>query len=517
MTRSGVVRGLTPLNQFMSASLRLERPLRSDAASPGDGKPLLLNTDFVWNVAYTIRVDESEDGANFVAGNAMPHVTSTMCRAASTTCDRLRVLYTPLSAAKAYRVSVTLTDALRPWVDAVGNDKIQPQVGVGLGVVYIDSGYTTFQLGWRYFFVTATFLIALAYTIVLFCGPASKDASGRRLTTPMEQRWVASLVILLVFFNDPFFAIAVSTPSLNASAFSAVTTVAFLTALLTYWLVHFHIAALQSEVGPHWHMTQTEMNNLGLCFWIPKVVFATLFFVVALSLYLWTRYQQLTDPGYSLMETQAAIADYFLGFVYAVAAVYLLYLFALLVLACRQWRRMRLGNRFFVLFTIAAAIILVIGIFLDAFTPLRIHTASFLVMYGAANFYVWALVFVYLPDKVSGVAGGRGDLGVAAASLPPADTTGVMGGGDDDLDVSADDVVMAAATGAAAPTRPVARPTTAVAGGDDAASGSGGGATSGVEVGGGTFVVEEEDGFGGGGVSVAAKPPPKPITSGKSD
>eukprot|EP00953_Heterococcus_sp_UTEX-ZZ885_P006368 3894-Heterococcus_DN1.PRE.1 len=72
-------------------------------------------------------------------------------------------------------------------------------------VWYINSSYTHFEMGWKYFFLISTLLVALVPRYGYFSGLRS---IGKRDWT-YQQKWILALLILLVVFNDPFFAITV--------------------------------------------------------------------------------------------------------------------------------------------------------------------------------------------------------------------------------------------------------------------------------------------------------------------
>lgn len=69
-------------------------------------------------------------------------------------------------------------------------------------------------------------LVWLLYTIMLCCGAGTTDeATGKRVRTTFEQRYVWWLSVLAVFLDRPGFATEVITPTLESYAFGAVTQV----------------------------------------------------------------------------------------------------------------------------------------------------------------------------------------------------------------------------------------------------------------------------------------------------
>jgi Wnt-binding factor required for Wnt secretion len=205
----------------------------------------------------------------------------------------------------------------------------------------------------------------LVFTIFLCRG--RKDANGNKLSWSPEQKLVWWLSFLAIFFNDPAYAaLALDNPPFGAAFLNGVFTVTFLTYLLVFFAIHFHLAALQGEwalglsltqsasaavnrraalgvpVSPNAAITGLNHPSLGMCFWLPKIMFATAFWIVSLTAFLYLRYKQLEDPAFGLWETvPAGFGTYVLIFLYLLATVYLLYVLVYAVIACRHYKRLR--------------------------------------------------------------------------------------------------------------------------------------------------------------------------------
>lgn len=426
VTWTGSLSSLSAQNQFMYVTARLARP----AKAVGGG-------DVLSGVAVTFTQQYSLDIVTMdAAGKATPfvtnatHVAAINCPASSHHCDPFILFYYSHIWYSAMRVTATFYTPLGAFVSAVGSGVAVPPV-MAFDMGFVNEKYTTFELGWRAFFVTISGLVWIMYSVLLCRGAGTHDdATGARLPSSVEQRWAWTLGLLLIFFNDPTFAVSIQYPSFAATVFSALSIITFLACLLLYWLVAFHLAALQGESGLRWRV-EGSFDALGMSFWIPKVILITLFWVIALSLYLYSRYQQLTDPAYSISESCSSMCQYFTVFVALLTAIYILFLTVLGTIALRKFRTLRRGNRWLIIVTAITALITIIGVYLDVFTPLRTSTASFLSVYGATNLYVWTLMFVYLPERKELV-----DAALVEDGAPPADTTGVMS----DLDITVDDV-----------------------------------------------------------------------------
>lgn len=278
--------------------------------------------------------------------------------------------------------------------------------------------------------------------------PTTAAEEGKLLNSTYEQRYIWWLGLFLILFNDPLFPLSIDSPTIELAGFTAFSTVTFMASLLTYWLVQFDLARLQAERGRGGEINPSDYwnNPVGTCFWLPKVLFASIFWTISLAAYMWQRIMQLTDPAYDITNQSPEIKKWFTTFVAILISFYLLYLFALMVLSCRLYRTMRLANRFVLSITFLTVLMCMIGIFLQAFSPYRSDSALLLTAYGAPNLFVWFLMFAFIPAPkaphfiVQMLAHGehpdslaRGGVN-ADDELYTADTRGVLGGHHDEED-----------------------------------------------------------------------------------
>jgi hypothetical protein len=182
--------------------------------------------------------------------------------------------------------------------------------------------------------------------------------------------------------------------------------------------------------------------NLGVCFWITRTILITLFWLSSLSYYLFSRYMQLTDPGFAFFEAMPEIGAYFSTFVIVLAVIYLLWVVFLILLSIRKFGKMTPGNKFFLFLTLSTLLLVFIGLFASAFTPLLNPSGLFLSVFSITNLYIYILMIAYLPserikieDWVNTAAAGSrsrddddetGGGRLRARDLAPVDTTGVM-------------------------------------------------------------------------------------------
>lgn len=411
------VRSLSPRNQFLSVWGQFSRP------SLRDGSPAAINQDVSFDLGYTTSVT-GDFGAVRTVNTT--HTTSIQCAAGLPFCAPFVVVWEPEILMNNYTVTITEINPLAPWRQ-LGLSNLADTVEFIFITSYVSSDYTTFELGWKSFFLVASLLMFGGYTFMLYKSAAARDPeTGARLPTTLEQKFVWGLALLLVLFNDPTFAAQIFSPTFGATAFYGLSLVTFMALLLLYIAVHFHVAVIQSEAGlARWEL-DGKTRNLGMLFWVPKIIWTTLFWTLVLSAYMWTRYQQLNDPGYNsgdASSSSSGISDYFKAFMYTLGGIYVAYLFVLIVLAFRYFRRMKTANRYFCILTFSTLVVMLAGLYVNMYTAARATTGAFLAVYGAANFYIWSLCFAYLPDsKLT-----REE--IMARDVAAADTTGVMARG----------------------------------------------------------------------------------------
>jgi hypothetical protein len=412
---------LSPYNQATWLTARMKRPtLRST------GTPALPSSLIQWTQAYTVAV--TADGAPLATTT---HTVPVACRPNEATCSGMLMFAQSHIYYTKYAITLTLSQPLAEFAPL--SSDLSADVGVVLRHGFIDEAYTTFEIGWKLFFIVIGTIILVAYLIRLITGPGSRDGDRKIIPSSIQQRWVAALGILLFFFNDPTFPSYITKPTLVLSGFYAVCSFTFIATLLLYWLVIFDLARLQGERGLTFSADDAPATERpGACFWVPKILLVSIFWTVSIAAYMYQRLQSLTDPTFQVTEAVGSeIVAWFGTFAAGVAGVYVLYMFALLVLSCRTFRTMRSSHRFVVATTLTALIVILCGLFLNAYTTLRETSAAFLSGFGAANLYVWALMLLHLPTAAKPSWEGATTLpdGDDANDVTPADIGVAVDGG----------------------------------------------------------------------------------------
>ena len=132
-------------------------------------------------------------------------------------------------------------------------------------------------------------------------------------------------------------------------------------------------------------------SPVGPCFFIPKVLIIALGWAVFLSTLLYSRFMQLTDPAFSVMESYPEFAGYLRGFAFAIGGIYLLMLIFYIALGLRKCRSMPRSGVLFTAVTLLTIVLVLAGLFTNSFTSTISGSGYFVLSYGIANVYIWML------------------------------------------------------------------------------------------------------------------------------
>jgi len=442
----GRLTDMTPLHQLMWLQLRVERPLVPSTSAPALlGVPVPITLSF--NMDVTAR---SKAGEATVLVNNASHAAHSFCAPGALLCDSAVIFAQADLSFPTYELVARFHS---PLADFAGGGVPLAGAHAKLHFVmgYVNPAYTTFEIGVKMFFVAATGIIWLAYSMLLCGGPGThdEDEPGVKLRTSPEQAFVWWLGLFLILFNDPLFPMALDKPNIAYSGFAAFGTVTFVTSLMFYFIVQLDLMRMQGEGGLHFFLDpHVAAEKLGVCFWLPKAIFLAVFWTVSLAAFMLQRVMIAQDPTYNVVEANPQFAAWLGTFIAVMVGLYLAYFCALLVLSLRHYATMRPANRFTLCITLITLVVLAVGVFLDAFTSVRSDSALMLALYGAANLYVWTLSLAFVPAPRAPYwvreALGRGGDGSEryagdgdthelheAAEDVAVDTTGVLGAGEE--------------------------------------------------------------------------------------
>jgi hypothetical protein len=160
------VGGLTPLNQFLSVTLELARPLSAD------GLPLLLPFGVEADILISVDMVSNDDKNRVLASNASHARHFSWSPGASVASVPLLYL-APLSVPSVF-ISLRIVD---PFAAFAVSASIMPQpVVITLPVTTVAEGYSVFELTWRSFLCTTSVLSFIIFSSMLCCARGAKNS-----------------------------------------------------------------------------------------------------------------------------------------------------------------------------------------------------------------------------------------------------------------------------------------------------------------------------------------------------
>ena len=258
------------------------------------------------------------------------HTVRVVCEPNKDKCSSFIVFAQVLYAATSYDLVLRMSDPFQPWRNVGG---IEPVVTFSLTQGWLNEAYTTFEAGWKVFYVVITTLLWLQYMWALYSKSASVDEAGKKLYSTQEQIWVAVLGAFLFWFNDPLFISYLVSPSLASAGFSALMTSSFIALLLFFFLCVADNARLEGSAGLRWKSSRAARAR-GALYWIPKVLICSIIWALSIALYVFQRLAQLSDPSFTYVDTFGPeYTAYAANFIAGIGSLYVIYLFVLFVLA----------------------------------------------------------------------------------------------------------------------------------------------------------------------------------------
>ncbi|CAF3774340.1 unnamed protein product [Rotaria magnacalcarata] len=141
----------------------------------------------------------------------------------------------------------------------------------------------------------------------------------------LEQRWMIFLLVLLVFYNDPFYPLTFLINSSFPSILDGVLQATFLCTLLLFWLSVYH--GIRQNV------------RRFVPFYLPKIILVSFLWVFSVVLSSVRIGQEFRDPMYNMTIDVRQFTSFRIVF-YVVGILYILYLLFLIIRAFGELRNM---------------------------------------------------------------------------------------------------------------------------------------------------------------------------------
>lgn len=259
-----------------------------------------------------------------------------------------------------------------------------PLVGVDVQFkkTWGDEAFTNWVIGVRTFFLLASALVAVWYNVTL--NKLSVRAQN------LEQGWVATVTVMLFFFNDPFYVVEANYGGNPVKIMSVLFHVTFFQVLLLFWLVQLDNLRLQGKV-------QGVSNTQ---FFVPKLAFIAFFWLMNALYHGYMKYYANNDPTWNPLATNANFA-----LVQAVCAAmsvfYLLWATYLVLASHQEIRARRVRYRYLVLLTFFMVVMAFVGLRIGAISPAPPSGGQWTSFQALFNVYVFTIAFLYAPSATA--------------------------------------------------------------------------------------------------------------------
>ena len=200
---------------------------------------------------------------------------------------------------------------------------------------------------------------------------------------------------MLLFFNDPMFIIEVfSDYGALLSAVYILFLCAFLATLMFFWLCMLHET---SKVGGRIVEGSAPVEIMkGIGFYLPKIIFCAMFWILITVAYVYVRVAQEGDPSYDALEDSMHY-KLVTTTVTVAMAIYTGWILYHGLNAMGNVRKLPPQILFTFMFTVLMIILVIVCVGIGATYPLPSASYEFLLFYGLTNVYVWTLAFAYAP------------------------------------------------------------------------------------------------------------------------
>lgn len=240
--------------------------------------------------------------------------------------------------------------------------------------------FTDWFIGVKIFFLLISALVAIWY-----------NTSLNKLSTReqnLEQGWVATLTVTLIFFNDPFYVVEANFGGNPVKILSVLFHVTFFQVLLLFWLVMLDNLRLQGKVS--------GVSNSQ--FFTPKIVYISFFWLMNAIYHGYMKYYANNDPTWDPLATNAnfALVQAICG---AMSIFYVMWFTYLVLVSHQEIRSRRVRYRYLVLLTYFMVIMAFVGLGSGAISPAPTSGGQWTWFQALFNVYVYAIAYLYAPSS----------------------------------------------------------------------------------------------------------------------
>ncbi|KAJ0406754.1 hypothetical protein ATCC90586_009403 [Pythium insidiosum] len=245
-----------------------------------------------------------------------------------------------------------------------------------------SAAFTNWMIGVKMFF------LVLAIAMVVWYNSKLNMLSLREQN--LEQGWVVALGASLVLFNDPFYIAEAATGGDAFRLLSLLFQVTFFQMLLLFWLVALDNMRLQGR----------ESGVSNACFFVPKVLFITVFWFFMVLYYGYIKFYGNNDLTWDPLATNARFS-HLRAFVGICSVVYLAWFVVLCVLSHKEFKSKRPRYRYLLALSFVLVIVCFAGLGAGSFSPTPRSAGAWTSFMALFNVYVLMLSYLYAPSATT--------------------------------------------------------------------------------------------------------------------
>jgi len=310
-----------------------------------------------------------------------------------------------------------------------------------ISVTTMNPAYTSFEMGFKYFFMVVTLLILVAPQRGYLAGMMNTHYSK----IGSHHVWVLVMLLGLVWFNEPFMAVRVNSyvATDGLEKFSMLTSTLYVAYLLYYWLVlvddarirgmgaagltsmvPFDFPALRDGTGSGvnplghgsvpdpfdhksydgitWNTCGKNLEGLGF-FYLPKIILVVLIWAFTFASYAALAAERELDPSYLPYDSKLAEEEFAALAVAAVVfmSIYIAWMATLLIWTFVVFNDLPASFKWLFGCTVFTMTLVVIGVFAGIAYPVPSSSFNFIGFYGMINVYVWIVAIAWTPVQAN--------------------------------------------------------------------------------------------------------------------
>lgn len=284
-------------------------------------------------------------------------------------------------------------------------------------ILTVNTEFTKYSIIIRYLYFGLSLIACVVYMVMLRRVP-----SGEKI---VEQKMIAVLSVLLIFFNDPFYPITVMFPNKASSYFSVFFVINFVIFLMFFWIIF--LDRMYYEDG----QKQTNLLNKK------RIIYIVVTYILVLVLYTLIAMDHI--EGLPIVRTEELTSNKYIGLelisllVVVLGFSYIVFTYIRLCIKADQllWR-----NQLFLFFSVFFIVMVIALFFVNGFEINSFAGNRILLLFTMMNMYVFYMQYMYTISKEERDRVNRGQL-----DRPEMGLLEVKSGEDDCVDLSFDDSI----------------------------------------------------------------------------